>query len=128
MSRGRCNEFARLMALMASCVIYSAAANDLYRPITATMGNTTITLTGHDLTIEQVVDVARHGAKVAISDEAMQRGADSFGLMLEAQHEGIPVYRFNRLAGSGREIATMTGDPDSPENTAKLAARHDARS
>ena len=92
------------MALIGSGVIYSAAANELYRPITATMGNTTITLTGHDLTIEQVVDVARHGAKVAISDEAMQRGADSFGLMLEAQHEGIPVYRFNRLAGSGRAV------------------------
>jgi histidine ammonia-lyase len=116
------------MALIGSSVIYSAAANELYRPITATMGNTTITLTGHDLTIEQVVDIARHGAKVAISDEAMQRGADSFGLMLEAQHEGIPVYRFNRLAGSGREIATMIGDPDSAENTAKLSARHDARS
>jgi len=58
----------------------------------------------------------------------MQRAADSFGLMLEAQHEGIAVYRFNRLAGSGREIATMTGDPDTAENTAKLAARHETRS
>jgi histidine ammonia-lyase len=130
MSRGRCNEFARasVMALMGSCVMYSAAANEPYRPITATMGDTTITLTGHDLTIEQVVEVARHGAKVAISEDAMQRAADSFGLMLEAQHEGIAVYRFNRLAGSGREIATMTGDPDTAENTAKLAARHEARS
>jgi histidine ammonia-lyase len=130
MSYGQCNEFARasLMALIGSCVIYSAAANELYRPITATKGDTTITLTGHDLTIEQLVDVARHGAKVAISEGAMQRAADSFGLMLEAQHEGIAVYRFNRLAGSGREIATMTGDPDTAENTAKLAARHEARS
>jgi len=119
---------ASLMALIGSCVICSAAANELYRPITATMGNTTITLTGHDLTIEQLVDVARHGAKVVISEDAMQRAADSFGLMLEAQHEGIAVYRFNRLAGSGREIATMTGDPDTAENTAKLAARHEARS
>jgi histidine ammonia-lyase len=130
MRDGRCSEFARasLMALIGSSVMYSAAADEPYRPITATMGNTTITLTGHDLTIEQLVDVARHGAKVAISDGAMQRAADSFGLMLEAQHEGIAVYRFNRLAGSGREIATMTGDPDTAENTAKLAARHEARS
>jgi histidine ammonia-lyase len=128
MSHGRCNRFAGLIALMGSCVAYSNAANELYRPITATMGNTTITLTGHDLTIEQLVDIARGGAKVAISKEALQRAADSFGLMLEAQHEGIAVYRFNRLAGSGREIATMTGDPDTAENTAKLAARHEARS
>jgi histidine ammonia-lyase len=126
----QCIEFARatLMALIGFCVIHSAAASELYRPIAATKGNTTITLTGHDLTIEQLVDIARHGAKVAISNEAMQRAADSFGLMLEAQHEGIAVYRFNRLAGSGRETATMTGDPDTAENTAKLAARHEARS
>jgi histidine ammonia-lyase len=116
------------MALLCCFVVHSAVATEAYRPITATMANKTITLTGHDLTIEQVVDIARHGAKVIISEEAMQRGADSFGLMLEAQHEGIPVYRFNRQAGSGREIATMTGDPDTAENVAKLAARHEARS
>ena len=129
MDYGRCNRFARTlpMALLCSSVVHSAVATEAYRPITATMANKTITLTGHDLTIEQVVDIARHGAKVIISEEAMQRGADSFGLMLEAQHEGIPVYRFNRLAGSGREIVTMTGDPDTAENTAKLAARHEAR-
>jgi histidine ammonia-lyase len=125
-----CNRFARVVALglLCACAVHSAAASEAYRPITATLANRTITLTGHDLTIEQVVDIARHGAKVTISEEAMQRAADSFGLMLEAQHEGIAVYRFNRLAGSGREIATMSGDPDSAENTAKLAARHEARS
>ncbi|MGC2031418.1 MAG: aromatic amino acid ammonia-lyase [Steroidobacteraceae bacterium] len=117
-----------LPPLLWTCIACSAAAGEAYRPITASMSSKTITLTGHDLTIEQVVDIARHGAKVRISEEAMQRGADSFGLMLEAQHEGIAVYRFNRLAGSGREIATMSGDPDTAENTAKLAARHDARS
>jgi len=126
----RCNRFARVVPLgfLCACAVHSALAGEAYRPITATLANRTITLTGHDLTIEQVVDVARHGAKVTISEEAMQRAADSFGLMLEAQHEGIAVYRFNRLAGSGREIATMTGDPDTAENTAKLAARHEARS
>jgi histidine ammonia-lyase len=130
MNHEGCNRFARVVALgfLCACAVHSAAASEAYRPITATLANRTITLTGHDLTIEQVVDIARHGAKVTISEEAMQRAADSFGLMLEAQHEGIAVYRFNRLAGSGREIATMSGDPDSAENTAKLAARHEARS
>src|SRR3984957_7763835 len=130
MDHERCNRFVRVVpvALLCACAVHSAAASEAYRPITATMANRTVTLTGHDLTIDQVVDIARHGAKVTISEEAMQRAADSFGLMLEAQHEGIAVYRFNRLAGSGREIATMTGDPDTAENTAKLAARHEARS
>lgn len=129
MDRERCIRFPLTwsMALFTSCAVQSALATEAYRPIAATMASETITLTGHDLTIEQVVDIARHGAKVAISEEAMQRGADSFGLMLEAQHEGIAVYRFNRLAGSGREIATMTGDPDTAENTAKLAARHEIK-
>src|ERR1700731_4102085 len=130
MNHERCSRFALTFptALLCFCVVHSAMATEPYRPITATMASKTIALTGHDLTIEQVIDIARHGAKVAISKEAMQRGADSFGLMLEAKHEGIAVYRFNRLAGSGREIATMTGDPDTAENTAKLAARHEARS
>jgi len=129
MQHKRCNrlELTFSMALLCSCIAHPAMAIEAYRPVTTTMASKTITLTGHDLTIEQVIDIARHGAKVAISEEAMQRGADSFGLMLEAQHEGIPVYRFNRLAGSGREIATMTGDPDTAENVAKLAARHEAR-
>jgi hypothetical protein len=39
-----------------------ASAED-YHPIHATMANTTITLTGHDLTVEQVVQVARYGAR-----------------------------------------------------------------
>jgi histidine ammonia-lyase len=129
MDHERCYRIARAFPMVLLCfwLVHSAMATEPYRPITATMAGKTITLTGHDLTIEQVIDIARHGAKVAISEEAIQRGADSFGLMLEAQHEGIAVYRFNRLAGSGREIATMTGDPDTPENTAKLAARHEAR-
>ncbi len=109
------------------CLGLQAAAGEVYRPITSTMTDRTITLTGHDLTIEQLIDIARHGAKVVVSAAAMQRAADSFGLMLEAQHEGVAVYRFNRQAGSGREIPSMTGDPDTPENKAILAARHDAR-
>jgi histidine ammonia-lyase len=130
MQHKRCNrlELTFSMALLCSCIAHPAMAIEAYRPVTTTMASKTITLTGHDLTIEQVIDIARHGAKVIISDAAMQRGADSFGLMLEAQHEGIAVYRFNRQAGSGREISTMTGDPDTAENAAKLAARHEARS
>ena len=120
-----CNRWALAcsVVLLCACAVQAAMASEAYRPIAATMAGKTILLTGHDLTIEQVIDIARHGARVAISEEAMQRGADSFGLMMEAQHEGIAVYRFNRLAGSGREIETLTGDPDTAENTAKLAAK-----
>lgn len=83
----------------------------------------TITLTGHDLTVDQVVRIARHGARVALSPAARQRSADAYGLLLEAAAEGISVYWFNRGAGEQRETVIFAGDPTSPENAPKLAAR-----
>ena len=56
------------------------------------MADKTVTLTGHDLSIEQIVQVARYGAKVQLSTEAQQREADNYGLLLEATAEGVPVY------------------------------------
>lgn len=91
-----------------------------YRPINATKLDQTITLTGHDLTVEQVVDVARYGAKVQLSPEARQRQADNYGLLLEAAAEGIAVYWFNRGAGDQRETVMFSGDPLSPQNKAYL--------
>ena len=53
-----------------------------YAAINPIAADRTITLTGHDLTIEQVVQVARYGAKVQLSPEAQQREADNYGLLL----------------------------------------------
>ena len=97
-----------------------ALAQSGYRPIEATMADKTITLTGHDLTVEQVVEVARYGAKVELSPEAKQRQADNYGLLLEAAAEGIAVYWFNRGAGDQRETVMFSGDPLSPQNKAYL--------
>jgi histidine ammonia-lyase len=47
-----------------------------YHPIDDAMAGRTITLTGRDLTIEQAIAVARHGAKVQLSPDAKQREAD----------------------------------------------------
>ena len=95
-----------------------ASAADLvepYQPIDPTMSDTTITLTGRDLTIEALVQAARYGAKVRISDEAKQRAADAYGLLLQGALEDVPIYRFNRGAGEQRESARFTGDPLAPE-------------
>jgi histidine ammonia-lyase len=97
-----------------------AAAGPVYTPITPTMADRTITLTGHDLTIEQIVQVARYGAKVAVSPEARQREADNYGLLLEAATEGVAVYWFNRGVGDQRENVMFEGDPTSPENKPKI--------
>ena len=114
----------RILSSLIICAgpVWSAEA---YRPIDHTMAEKTITLTGHDLSIDQLVQIARHGAKVAISAELRQGAADSFGLILEAQAEGVPVYLFNRRPGSGREVVSLKGDPDSEEYKAEIARRYD---
>ena len=56
------------------------------------MADTMITLTGRDMTIEQVIHVARNGAKIHFSPEAKYSEADSYGLLLEEPAEGVAVY------------------------------------
>jgi histidine ammonia-lyase len=94
-----------------------------YRPITPTLADKTIVLTGHDLTIDEVVDVARHGARVALSPEARQRSSDAHDLLLEAAAEGVSVYWFNRGSGAGRERFIFTGDPQSAANRKFIETR-----
>ncbi len=100
-----------------------ASAPPLYHAITPSMADQTVVLTGRDLTIDQVVQVARYGAKVALSAEARRRSADAHALLLEAAAEGVSVYWFNRGSGSGRERFIFTGDPLSPANKKLLEER-----
>ena len=93
-----------------------------YTAINPSAAGQTITLTGHDLTLEQIVQVARYGAKVQLSPEAQQRQADNYGLLLEATAEGVPVYWFNRGTGAQRETVLFEGDATSPTNKPKLEA------
>ena len=99
-----------------SLVALRAVAGQTYTPCDETLSGQTITLTGRDLTIEQIVDVARHGAKVQLSPEARQREADNYGLLLEATAEGVPVYWFNRGTGDNRETVLFAGDATSAQN------------
>ena len=93
-----------------------------YTAINPTAADQTITLSGHDLTLEQVAQVARNGAKVQLSPEAQQRESDNYGLLLEATAEGVPVYWFNRGTGAQRETVLFEGDATSPTNKPKLEA------
>jgi histidine ammonia-lyase len=93
----------------------AGTANAQFNRINPTKADQTIVLDGHSLTIEQLVDIARGGARIEIAPDALERAAASYGLMLQAQAEGVSVYRFNRGAGQQREIVTLTGDPMSPE-------------
>jgi histidine ammonia-lyase len=99
------------------------AQNSSYRPILPSRSGETVVLTGHDLTPDQVVAIARYGAKAALSPEAKQRQSDAYGLLLEASAEGIAIYGFNRGAGAGREVVLFKGDPLAPENKTLLSQR-----
>ena len=110
-------------ALCLASLNAAAAPAAFYRPIVPSLSDTTVMLTGRDLTIDQVVQVARYGAKVGLTAEARRRSADAHGLLLEAAAEGVSVYWFNRGSGSGREKFIFTGDPLSPQNKKFLEAR-----
>jgi histidine ammonia-lyase len=114
----------RVRALLCLLVTISAAVPAgsafAYQAIDSSQDSQMITLTGHDLTIEQIVAVARHSARVQLSPEAKQREQDNYGLLLEAAAEGVSVYWFNRGAGDQREIVVFSGDATSAENKPKL--------
>jgi len=92
----------------------SAPVPAAYTPITPTMADQTVTLTGHDLTIEQVIEVARYGAKVRLSPAVIKNASDAKALEAEAAAEGISVYGVNRGAGALREVKKPVGQPDTP--------------
>jgi histidine ammonia-lyase len=104
----------------ALCAAPPAWAGAAYAPIVPTMADQTVTLDGHSLTIDQIIMVARHGAKVELSAAARRQEADNYGLLLEAAAEGIPVYWFNRGAGDQRETVMFEGDPMTPKNHALI--------
>jgi histidine ammonia-lyase len=111
------------IVLAALCAAWAAAvlpgptwAAAPYNPIVPTVTDRTVTLTGRDLSIDDIVAVARGGAKVALSEEARRRQAANYGLLLEAAAEGVPVYWFNRGSGDQRETVMFDGDPTAPKN------------
>ncbi|MBC2664023.1 aromatic amino acid lyase [Novosphingobium flavum] len=82
----------------------------------------TIVLTGRGMSVDDVMAVARHGAKVAYAPEAVESMAVSYGLLLEGAAQGVPIYWFNRGSGAARETVIFAGDPETPENREKISA------
>ena len=119
---------ALILSLLAgtATIAPARAAEDGFVPAATDASAQTVTLTGHDLTIDQVLLVARHGAHIALTDAARRRSADAYGLLLEAAAEGMSVYWFNRGSGSQRETVIFSGDPTAPENRAGIRARQQA--
>jgi histidine ammonia-lyase len=110
-------------ALTANVAPQAGAAAPGYNRASDRLSERTITLTGHDLTVAQLLEIARFGAKVQVSVDARRRQADNYGMLLEAQAESVPVYMLNRGGGLGREDVILAGDPMTPENKAKIEQR-----
>jgi histidine ammonia-lyase len=100
-----------------------AASAQAYNPITPTKANETITLTGKNMSVQDVVDIARYGAKVRVSAAHRRGSAENLELVLEGARQGVPIYGFNRGGGAEREVVIFEGDPLSPENAELLVQR-----
>lgn len=97
--------------VMCVAVLVGAASASAYTPITPTDAGQTITLNGHNLTVDKLVAIARYGAKVQLSQAARQRSLNAYYLLLEGSREGVPIYWFNRAPGAGRQDVIFQGDP-----------------
>jgi histidine ammonia-lyase len=98
-------------------LVVQVSAASAYNPINPTDANQTITLNGHNLTVDKLVAIARYGAKVQLSPSARQRSLNAYYLLLEGSREGIPIYFFNRGTGAGRQNVIFAGDPLSTQVT-----------
>jgi histidine ammonia-lyase len=109
--------------LLTSCLCLGAAKGAAnYNTITPDGSSTTVTLSGHDLTIEEVVAVARHGAQVRYSASAIEQAKAGYDLRAEAGAENIPVYGLNRGSGALREVEVKR-DEHVQLSTARAGAR-----
>jgi histidine ammonia-lyase len=104
---------ASALVLTSATLLGSVAAASDYHAITPGSEGMVITLTGHALTIEQLIEIARGGAHVQYSEEAIQRASEARGLRDQAAAENIPVYGLNRAAGALREVKKSAGHPES---------------
>ncbi len=68
------------------------------------MDKKVVTITGKDLTIEDVVAVARFGARVEISDDAKKRIEDSKKIVNDIVESGVPTYGISTGFG---ELSTV---------------------
>ena len=99
--RRGCATLGVMTMLSASSVGGYAWAAPEYHPIVPSMEGTTVTLTGHDLTIEQLIAVARYGARVQYGPGVVEHASNALGLLLEADAEGADG--INRGYGVHRE-------------------------
>ena len=94
--QSRFHAFSTLAILTMSSVSSQAGAAAEYHPIVPTMQGTTVTLTGHDLTIEKLIAVARYGATVQYGPGVVQRASDAWGQRIGVLEKNVEVLAQSR--------------------------------
>jgi hypothetical protein len=105
------------------------AAAEAYNPITPTKANQTITLNGKNMTVQDLVDIARYGAKVRVAPALRQSAARNLELVLEGARQGVPIVRVHEgepgvhllgrgRAGAQRRHGALPHDSRAEEGTA----------
>src|SRR5258708_21031774 len=79
-----------LLGAAVLCAAVPAGAAPYYVPLTPSMNDRTGTLNGHDLTIDQILMVARHGPQVELSPEARHTPTHNYGFLLQTNAPGTP--------------------------------------
>lgn len=80
----------------------------------------TLILNGHDLTLQDVYDVAYDGRKVEIAADAYARLAKGREIMQELSKGGKAIYGFNRGVGQNKDV---TIDEDFMETQNRMMLR-----
>ncbi|MFG6098929.1 aromatic amino acid ammonia-lyase [Leptothoe sp. ISB3NOV94-8A] len=81
----------------------------------------TISLTGQDLTTADVVQVARHGARVTISDEIFARVQRSHDILLLAAESGHQIYGLTAGVGLNKDQAFVDASGGLSEEVIQLS-------
>src|SRR5215467_9198068 len=106
------NQFARPSAHLIALLVLIVPAT---LPAQGADARTAVVLTGHDLTIDQVVRVARGLAPVRVDPTAMARVERSHRLLLLAAKSGQPIYGLNRGVGIDRDKQVFRAGELDPE-------------
>ena len=101
------------VSLCAAAAILAAHATSAsaYNPIIPSKADQTVVLDGKKLTIDQVVDVARYGAKVRLERRRGQRSLNAYYLAVRGRARGHPDLLLQPRHRLGRQTPIFYGDP-----------------
>lgn len=96
--------------LLAPSVAPAFEPTQVYEPIGETMAEKTVALTGHDLTIELVIDIARHGAKAALISTNAYAQAQAVLLIADARRllEWTDLSQAMNLLGMNSSVTSIS--------------------